>query len=71
MPTHEEEAADLIRQALFYRARAKRVRELATAVSHSEATAALRQYAAEIEQQAVELEAKAAALRQGYLEDCD
>jgi len=69
--TPTDDAAGLTKRALFYRARARRIRELATAVNHPDATAALRIYASELEQRAVELEAKAASLRQTKPEECD
>ncbi|MGH2448405.1 MAG: hypothetical protein ACRDFS_07365 [Chloroflexota bacterium] len=62
--TSNDEAADLIQQARFYRTRAKRIRGLATAVSHPAGTASLRTYADEIEQRAIELEARAENLTQ-------
>lgn len=69
--TSDDEAAGLIQQALFYRARARRLSELADAISHPEAIGALRAYAAELEQRARELEARAATLGARNPEECD
>ena len=56
-------------QALFYRARANRIREFAKQISHPEAITALRTYAAEIEQRASELAAQAEGIQKAGKQD--